>query len=57
MAFLTGKPHGQRSLASYTLWGHKRVGHFLATKITILHTTVGDAAERTKCWVFEIIDS
>ena len=49
MAFLTGKPHGQRSLGSYNLWGHKRVGHFLATKITtILHTTVGDAAERTK---------
>ena len=23
---------GQRSLASYSLWGHKRVGHNLATK-------------------------
>ena len=25
-------PQGQRSLASYSLWGHKRVGHSLATK-------------------------
>ena len=28
----TGKSHGQRSLADYSLWGHKRVGHDLATK-------------------------
>ena len=55
---MTGKSHGQRSLVSYNLWGHKRVGHFLVTKITtILYTPVGDAAERTKHWVFEIIDS
>ena len=25
--FLTGKPHGQRSLAGHSLWGHKGVGH------------------------------
>ena len=24
--------HGQRSLAGYSLWGHRRVGHDLATK-------------------------
>ena len=24
---LTGKSHGQRSLAAYSPWGHKRVGH------------------------------
>ena len=24
--------HGQRSLAAYSPWGHKRVGHNLATK-------------------------
>ena len=29
--FLPGKPHGQRSLACYSPWGHK-VGHHLATK-------------------------
>ena len=30
--FLPGQSHGQRSLAGYSLWGHKRVGHDLATK-------------------------
>ena len=30
--FLPGISHGQRSLAGYSLWGHKRVGHNLATK-------------------------
>ena len=30
--FLPGKSHGQRSLAGYSPWGHKRVGHDLVTK-------------------------
>ena len=30
--FLPGESHGQRSLADYSLWGRKRVGHDLATK-------------------------
>ena len=30
--FLPGKPYGQRSLVSYSPWGHRRVGHDLATK-------------------------
>ena len=30
--FWPGKSHGQRSLAGYSLWGHKRVRHNLATK-------------------------
>ena len=30
--FLPGKSHGQRSLAEYSLWGHKRVGYNLVTK-------------------------
>ena len=30
--FLSGKSHGQRSLAGYSPWGHKRVGHDLVTK-------------------------
>ena len=30
--FLPGKSHGQRSLLGYSPWGHKRVGHDLATK-------------------------
>ena len=30
--FLPGKSHGQRSLAGYSPWGHKRVGHDLTTK-------------------------
>ena len=32
--FLSGKFHGQRSLAGCRPWGHKRVGHHLATKHT-----------------------
>ena len=32
LVFLPGKPHGQRTLAGYSPWGHKRVGHDLATK-------------------------
>ena len=30
--FLSGKPHGERSLAGYSPWHHKRVGHDLVTK-------------------------
>ena len=30
--FLPGKLHGQRSLVGYHSWGHKGVGHNLATK-------------------------
>jgi len=30
--FLPGKSHGQRSLAGYSLQGHKRVRHDLRTK-------------------------
>ena len=30
--FLPGKSHGQKSLEGYSPWGHKRVGHNLATK-------------------------
>ena len=30
--FLPGKSYGQGSLAGYSPWGHKRVGHHLATK-------------------------
>ena len=30
--FLSGKSHGQRSLAGYSLWCRKRVRHDLATK-------------------------
>ena len=29
--FLPGKSHGQKTLVSYSPWGHKRVGHHLAT--------------------------
>ena len=31
--FLPGKSHGQRNLAGYSPWGHKRVWHDLATKL------------------------
>ena len=32
LVFLPGEFHGWRSLAGYSLWGHKRVRHDLATK-------------------------
>ena len=32
LIFLPGESHGQRSLAGYSPWGHKRVGHDLTTK-------------------------
>ena len=32
--FLPGKSHGQRSLAGYIPWGHKRVGHNLVDQTT-----------------------
>ena len=32
LLFLSGKSHGQRSVAGYSPWGLKRVGHDLATK-------------------------
>ena len=31
LVFLPGKSHGQRSLAGYSPWGHKRIGHDLVT--------------------------
>ena len=37
--FLPGKSHGQRSLAGYNLWGHKRVRYNLATKQQITSMT------------------
>ena len=33
LVFLPGKSHGQRSLAGYCTWGHKRVGHDLVTEL------------------------
>ena len=32
LVFLPAKSHGQRSLAGYGPWGHKRAGHDLVTK-------------------------
>ena len=34
LVFLPGKSHGQRTLAGYSPWGHKRVRHDLAIKTT-----------------------
>ena len=30
-SFLPGESHGQRSLAGYSPWGHKTIGHYWAT--------------------------
>ena len=40
--FLSGKSHGQRSLAGYSPWGHK-VGHYLATEQAHSSTCVAGA--------------
>ena len=32
--FLLGKSHGQKNLAGYSLWSHKRVGQYLVTEHT-----------------------
>ena len=29
---LPGESHGQRSLAAYSVWSHKRIGHDFVTK-------------------------
>ena len=44
LVFLPGKSHGRRSLAGYSPWGCKTVGHDLATKLTIrsLYTCVSN---------------
>ena len=34
LQFLPGESHGQRSLADYSPWGCKRVGHNLVTETT-----------------------
>ena len=35
--FLPGKFHGQKSLAGYSPWGHKRVGHNWVTDTLLSH--------------------
>ena len=37
LVFLLGNSPGQRSLEGHSLWGHKRVGHDLATKQQSIH--------------------
>ena len=37
LVFLAGESHGQRSLAGYSPWGGKRVGHNLVTEHTHGH--------------------
>ena len=44
--FLPGESHGQRSLTSYSPWGHKRVRNDLVTKITITMTVIRTKAPR-----------
>ena len=38
--FLSGKSHGQKSLAGYSLCGHKTTGHDLATKQESLYNSL-----------------
>ena len=38
--FLPRKSHGQRSLAAYGLWGHKRVGHDLVSKQQLKESSI-----------------
>ena len=61
--FLPGKSHGQRSLASYSPWGHKRVGHNLATKqlhqVSLLQVFLFSQSITyfsLSWWIFNLID-
>ena len=47
---LPGKSHGQKNLAGYSPWGHKRVGHDWATDHTHTHLKL-DLADVYK-WLF-----
>ena len=55
--FWPGEFHGQRSLAGYSPWGHKRVGHNLVTKHNTrsqccsLGGPIADPGERTRVHV------
>ena len=49
--FLPGKSHGQRSLVGYDSWGHKRVGHNLATKQQLLEMAWSELSLRFQVWV------
>ena len=42
LAFFPGKSHGQRRLAGYSSWGHKRVVHDLMTKQQVLNNNVNN---------------
>ena len=56
--FLPGKSHGQRSLLGYNAWGHKRVGHNLATKqhIALYWTYHGPSSRTPKCLLILLLD-
>ena len=50
---LCGKSHGQRSLAGYSPWGCKRVGHDLATKQQQDHLLEGWFLPGS-CWFHQV---
>ena len=54
--FLSGEFHAQRLLAGYSLWGHKRVGHDLATKTTAKIGIYTDAMYRCESWVVKKVE-
>ena len=47
-SILAWEPHGQRSLAGYSPWGHKRVRHDLATEQQ--HTFHQSCLFFADCW-------
>ena len=48
--FLPGKSHGQRSLAGYSPWGHRRVRHDLVTKQQL--SIITDTSYLLSCHIF-----
>ena len=50
---MSGEFHAQRSLAGYSLWDHKRVGHDLATKTTAKIGIYTDIMYRCENWVIK----
>ena len=49
--FLPGEPHGQGSLAGYSLWGSQRVRHNWSNLAHTLTPTVGNAGNYSHSWL------
>ena len=57
---MPGKSHGQKSLAGYSPWGRKRVGHNLATKqqqiLFLINTNSYYISEDSNSWTCYVLN-